>query len=192
MLDLALADQVLHRSGHVFDGHGGVDAVLVEEIDGVGLEPFQRCLGDLFNVLRAAVQPRLFAGVGIEFEPELGGDRHLLAERSQRLAHQFLVEKGAVNFRRIEKRDAEFDGFADHRNHFLLVFGRAVAEAHSHAAEPDGGNFESAFAKLALLHSLSLSLQGRVERRKTVSRSFRFFACLSGNVATRTNHRGWC
>src|SRR5260370_27198582 len=49
--DLALSDQLLHRPGDVFDGHVRVDAVLVEQVDGVNLEPPQRCFGDLFDVL---------------------------------------------------------------------------------------------------------------------------------------------
>ena len=47
MLDLALADQVLHRAGDVLDRHVRVDAVLIEQIDGVGLEPLERGFGDL-------------------------------------------------------------------------------------------------------------------------------------------------
>ena len=56
MLDLALLDQVLDRSRHVFDRHVGIDAVLIEQIDAVGPEPLQRGLGDLPDVLRPAVQ----------------------------------------------------------------------------------------------------------------------------------------
>ncbi len=36
VLDLAGGDEVLDGSGYVFDGDIGVDAVLVEEVDGVG------------------------------------------------------------------------------------------------------------------------------------------------------------
>ncbi len=35
VLDLTRADQVLHCTGHIFDGHVGVGAVLVEEVDGL-------------------------------------------------------------------------------------------------------------------------------------------------------------
>ena len=47
VLDLALADQLLHRAGHVLDRHVRIDAVLVEQVDGVGLEALERGLGDL-------------------------------------------------------------------------------------------------------------------------------------------------
>jgi hypothetical protein len=54
--DLALLDQLLHRYGHVFDRHGGIDSVLVEKIDGVDLESPERGLGDLADVPRTAIQ----------------------------------------------------------------------------------------------------------------------------------------
>ena len=53
VLHFALLDQVLHRTRHVLDGHIRVDAVLIEQIDDVGLQPLERSLGDLLDVLRA-------------------------------------------------------------------------------------------------------------------------------------------
>jgi len=40
VLHLPLLDQVLHR-GHVFEGHVRVHTVLVEQVDGVDLEPLE-------------------------------------------------------------------------------------------------------------------------------------------------------
>ena len=56
VLDLAFLNQVLHGSRYIFDGHVRVNTVLIEEIDDVDLEPFERPLGDLLDVLRPAVQ----------------------------------------------------------------------------------------------------------------------------------------
>ena len=56
--DLALAHEVGHRADDVLDRHGGVHAVLVEEIDAVGREAAQRALDHLADVLRPAVQCR--------------------------------------------------------------------------------------------------------------------------------------
>ena len=42
VLDLALPDQLLHRPGHVLDRHVRVDAVLIEQVDDVDLEPLER------------------------------------------------------------------------------------------------------------------------------------------------------
>ena len=52
VLDLALLDEFLDRAGDVFDGHVGVDAVLVEEVDGVDVEALERGFGDLADALR--------------------------------------------------------------------------------------------------------------------------------------------
>ncbi len=55
VLHLALLDQVLHGSRHVFDRDARIHAVLVEQIDDVGLEALERGLGDFLDVLGPAV-----------------------------------------------------------------------------------------------------------------------------------------
>ena len=52
---LALANEVGHRAHDVLDRHGGIDAVLVEQVDVVGAEAAQRALDRLADVLRPAV-----------------------------------------------------------------------------------------------------------------------------------------
>ena len=52
------ANQLLHRARDVLDRHVRVDAVLVEEVDRLGLEPPERRLGDLADVLGPAVHSR--------------------------------------------------------------------------------------------------------------------------------------
>ena len=54
--DLAFLNQVLHGSRDVFDGHVRVDPVLIEQVDGLDLEPLERGLGDLLDVRGPAVQ----------------------------------------------------------------------------------------------------------------------------------------
>ena len=51
MFHFAALDQFLDRSGHVLDGDLGVDAVLVEQIDGLHAQPAQRIVGDLLDVV---------------------------------------------------------------------------------------------------------------------------------------------
>ena len=93
MLDLAFPNQVLHRSGHVFDRHVRIDTVLIEQIDGLDPEPLQRAFDSLFDVFRPAVQARRTGPpiAATEVEPELGSDRHLPAERSESFAHELFV-----------------------------------------------------------------------------------------------------
>ena len=59
MLDLALLNQIFYRTGNVFDRHLQIDPMLIEQIDGLDLEPLERGLGDLPDVLRAASRPAL-------------------------------------------------------------------------------------------------------------------------------------
>ncbi len=110
MLHLAFLNQVLHRSSHVFDRHIRVDPVLVEQIDDSILRRLSEasatslmCSGRLSSALP----------VGIKFEPELGGNHHLLAEGSECLTYEFFVCERAVRFSRIEESDAAFDSCAD-------------------------------------------------------------------------------
>jgi hypothetical protein len=53
VLDLALLDQVFHRSSHVFDRHVGIDAMLIEQVDRFDLESLERGLGNLLDVFGA-------------------------------------------------------------------------------------------------------------------------------------------
>ena len=72
VLHLAFADQAFDRAGDVLDRHLGIDAVLVEEIDPIGLEPLQRRVGDLAYGRWPTVQPCLLAA--LKSETELGCD----------------------------------------------------------------------------------------------------------------------
>ncbi len=139
VLDLALLDQLLHRSRDVLHRHVRVDAVLVEQIDAVGAEPLQRGLGDFLDVFRPAVHlSQIPPRFRINFESELGGDFHLTANWSQRFAHQLFVSKRTVDFRGIKECNPTFNGRPNQRDPFLLVHGRAEAKAHAHAAQSKG------------------------------------------------------
>ena len=74
VLNLTFLNQVLHRSRDVFDRHVGVDAVLIKQIDNVGLEALERSLSDLLDVVGPAVQSPPFRCLGINIETEFGRD----------------------------------------------------------------------------------------------------------------------
>jgi hypothetical protein len=81
VLYLAGLNQILHRSRHVFNRHIGIDAVLIKKIDGINVQALQRCVGNLFDVLRVAVQAlRAGAPIGVDVEAELGGDDDFVAD----------------------------------------------------------------------------------------------------------------
>ena len=72
VLHLALRDQVLDRARDIFDGNVRVDAMLIEQIDGVDLKTLERGLGDLLDVFRPAVERVPFAAVwGLASQPNL-------------------------------------------------------------------------------------------------------------------------
>src|SRR5215468_11006078 len=86
VLHLTLLDQLLHGSGDVFDRHVRINAMLVEEIDGIDF--------DLLDVLRPAIQawrslhpPRI--EFGIKIKPEFRCYRHLSTKRSKGFAYKF-------------------------------------------------------------------------------------------------------
>jgi hypothetical protein len=144
VLHLALANQVFHRPGHVFDGHIGIDPVLVEQVNGLDLEPFEGGFDDLPDVLGLAVEAALLTGVAVE--TELRRNYDFVTERGEGLADKFLVDKGAVDFSGVEERDALFDGRADDGDHLLFIPGGAIAKAHAHAAQAEGGDFQLTFS----------------------------------------------
>ena len=158
MFDLAFLDQVPDGTGDFLDGHVRIDAVLVEQIDGLHPQPLERGFGDLLDMLGPAVQPRpAGATIRVELEPELCGDHHLPAERLQRFADQLFVGVGTIDFCCIEERDAAFHGCLQERDHLLPVSHRAVAEAHPHAAKPERRYFQTAVPKCTFLHIQLLS-----------------------------------
>src|SRR5207302_7932788 len=152
VLHLALRNQFLDRSRHVFDRHVRVDTVLIIEIQDVCPEPFQRTLDALLDALGAAVLDLLPAG--ITSDPELRGDHHLRAHGRQRLADELFVGVRTVDLGGLEECDTAFDSRADERDHRLLVRWDTVALAHAHAAAAEGRDLELALSKCALLQCL--------------------------------------
>src|SRR5579862_3065806 len=137
--------------------------MLIVQIDGIEFEPLERALHGLLDVLGPAIQtcrPRTII-LATQIEPELGGDHHLSTEGSESLTHKFLVDVGAIDFGRVKESDTALHGGMKKIGHLLLIFGRAVAEAHSHAAKPEGRNLQIAFSKFALLHCSSFDISQR-------------------------------
>ena len=83
-----------------------------EEIDTIGLKPLERGLGNLLDVLRAAVHAGL-RPLFIEVEAEFGGNHDLVTKGGQGFADELLVGERAVDFRGVEERDATLDGRPD-------------------------------------------------------------------------------
>ena len=148
MLHLALGDQVLHRPGDILDRHVGVDAVLIQQLDPIGAQPFERGLSHGADILRPAVQPVRHHATK---EAELGRDDDLVAKRRQRLAEQLLIVARAIGLGGIEEGHAALIGPAYQRDGFVPVGRRPEPEAQAHAPQADRRDFE-VFAENTLLH----------------------------------------
>lgn len=77
MLHLPFANEVLDSRCHVLDGHIGIDSVLVEQVNMVGLQSRERFVSHFPNAFGATVQT---AGRKAVLEAEFGGDDYLVAD----------------------------------------------------------------------------------------------------------------
>src|SRR5262245_41680970 len=106
--------------------------MLVEQVDCVNLETFKRCVSNLFNMVRLAVDSnRMGAALRIEFVPKLGRNDDLVAYRKEGLTHQLFVLERTINFRSIEEGHAQVDCFSEQRDHLRSVFYGAIRPTHS-------------------------------------------------------------
>jgi hypothetical protein len=62
-----LGELILHGPRYVLNWHVGVKAVLVEEVNAFGFEPFERFFGNLADMLRSAVQTRRLSVLNMLF-----------------------------------------------------------------------------------------------------------------------------
>ena len=153
--DLALGYQLAHCPGDVLDGDVGVDAVLVEQVDPVGLQPLERRVGHVPDVFRPAVEAAALAGAGVDVETELGRYHDLIAYRGEGLADEFLVGERPVGFGGVEEGDTLVGRGADQGDTGLLVCWLAIVDAQAHAAQPQSRDLQAA-AEGAGLHCAHL------------------------------------
>lgn len=118
MFDLACGDEFLRGARYLFDRHRRVSPVLVQKIDGVGLQPFQHRLNDFPNVVRAAaVKPAAsLPGFWIDVEAEFRRDHHLIPKRRDRFAYQFFIRERAIGLGGIEECYAPLEGCSNDAN----------------------------------------------------------------------------
>ncbi len=83
----------------------------------VDAETPQRVLRDVPDVLRSTVEPEeRRPAPGFDAEAELGGDDHLLPDRTEGLADELLVDVRTVDLGGVEEGDAAVDGRAHERD----------------------------------------------------------------------------
>src|SRR5262245_36289843 len=62
------ADEIADRARDILHRHGRVDAMLIEKIDAIGLQPLERRLGHLADMLWPAVDTDTFSVLKLEAE----------------------------------------------------------------------------------------------------------------------------
>ncbi len=149
---LALLDQARHCAHGVFDGHIGVDAVLVVQVDMLHAQPTQAGFACGLHICRAAVDTAHRRVVGVELDAEFGGQKHFMPARGNRLADQHFIGVRAVHVGGVEQADATIERAMDHRDRGGLVAAVAIECAHPHAAKAQGRNGGAGTAKRAGLH----------------------------------------
>src|SRR4029453_3256668 len=105
--DLPFPDQVFHGSCDIFDWEVPADTILIEKIDSIRSDPFERSLGNFFDVCGPATESALSAR--FKREAELCRDHHLITQRRQRLANEFLIREWPISFSSVKERDAALD-----------------------------------------------------------------------------------
>lgn len=138
---LAFTYQRAHRVCDLLDRHARIDAVLVQQVDAVGPEPAERCLGHLPDMFGAAVDADGFSVA--DGKTEFRGNHHGIAFSLESTADKVLVHEWSVHFRRIEEVHPKLDGAVNGGNRFRVVELLAVGLAHAHAAEAKRRNLES-------------------------------------------------
>src|SRR5947207_4340690 len=144
---LPFAHELRHRADDVLDRNVLVDAVLVEQVDGIGSEPPERPFHRVADMLGPAVETRGFSVD--DPEPELRCDHDFPPAAGDRAPDQVLVGEGTVHLGRVEERDPEIERAVDRGDRLGLV-GLAVGLAHAHAAQAERRNLEALPAEPAL------------------------------------------
>ena len=106
MLNFACLDQIFDSTSSFLNGRVGIDAVLVEQVNGIRLQTLQRAFDDLLYVLGATIgccPLAIVAGIGLE--SELGSNHDIFAEGSESFAHDLFIDERAIHFGSVEEGD---------------------------------------------------------------------------------------
>src|SRR2546423_8722957 len=98
MLHLAFVNQFLHRTSYIFDRHFGINTVLIEQINNVRPESFQRSFSNFLDVLWTAVNTDEPTTIRIEFESNLRDIHKLLTKRIEAHTNVLLARDLAIIF----------------------------------------------------------------------------------------------
>src|SRR6266851_1336315 len=154
MSNLALLDQFREGADCFLNWRIRIDAVLVVEVDILDAQPLQTSFTGLLHVVGLAADAADVGIGGIADNSKFCGQHDLVAFALDRASDEFFVLEGPVNVSGIEKIDAEFEGAMNGRDRFGVI-ASGVELRHAHAAEAEGGNFETGTSKSAGFHTSS-------------------------------------
>ena len=110
VFDLAFTDEVAHGTGHILNRYGGVESVLIEEIDGLHTQALEGFFGHAADGGRSAVQLSVLIDAVDDAVSELGADGYPAFVGGERLSDQFFIGQGAVYLGRVEQGDTVLHG----------------------------------------------------------------------------------
>ena len=154
VLHLALLDQLFDGPSDIFNRHIGIDTMLIEKIDCFDIEAFERCVRDLPDVFRPAVET-IASAVRIDPKSKLGCNDYVIPERRKRFSHQFFVCERAIRFGSVKEGDPTLDGGTNDFDALLSLRRRPIVGAQPHASEAKGGHFQATVSEFAFSHNLS-------------------------------------
>ncbi len=151
---LPLPHEVRHGADDVLDRHCGIDAVLIEQVDVIRLQPAQRAFDRFADVCRPAVHSAM-----PPFSSNLKPNLVAMTTRSRETLRCLRARANNSSFAYGPYASAvsknvtpELNRAANRRDGFALVafFGGAVRLAHPHQAESERRNREALRAEFAL------------------------------------------
>src|SRR5580658_8319221 len=143
MFHLPFPDQIPDCPRHIFDGHIWIDPMLIEKVDVIRSESFQRRFRYGTDIFRPAVQSLVYPATG---KPELCRYDDLIPKWLQGLPENFLIYKWSISFGGVEKSHAQLIRFTDQSDGVFLFSSGAETEAEAHAAKTQRGNFQTALS----------------------------------------------
>src|SRR5579863_3503000 len=163
--DLALLNQLRHGAHGILGRHGGIDAVLVVQIDHLDAQTLEARLAGTDDKFGTAVGDLAAAAAEIA---ELRRQNHFGAATFDGFADQLLIVAAAIGVGSVEHRDAAIQRLANERDPVIVV-ACAIDARERHAAEPDRrrldtGRPERAYRKFFRRRHLSALLLAALSR----------------------------
>src|SRR6476469_4657358 len=120
--------------------------MLIEKIDCFDLQPRERCVGDLPDVVRPAVET-IARAVRVDAESKLRCNHYFMSERRERFSHQFFVCERTICLGSIKERDPALDSGTDDFDALLSPRRWPVVGTQPHAAKAKSRYLKPLFPK---------------------------------------------